>query len=104
MKVSVELFRASTVNHQTYLGTLSAQCAEPGCDSTISLPLCSLSCGEPCPSSNAISWGPTEDDVAHVECVMRVMLTTATTRFVIVHGGGKAHELRVDGVSGGGAS
>ncbi len=87
IRTRVDYFMLETKDHERWLGLLTGQCVL--CNSTLALPLCSLGCGEACPSTDALPWGG-EDEVAHFSCVARVMLSTAKTRFVIVTGQGTA--------------
>lgn len=89
----VEYFRLETRDHQKWNGMVTGQCVE--CGSTLALQCCAL-CGEACPTTDALPWGPPADeDVAHFECAARVLVEGKRIgKFVIIVGGGKARELR----------
>lgn len=73
-------------------GYLFKNCVE--CESTLGIPVCRL-CGVGCDADDRLPWGERDDveRVAHFACVSRRMLERGRTKFVIVHGGGKAREF-----------
>lgn len=99
IKERVEYFLLETRNHQKWGGVLTGECAL--CDSTLALDCCTI-CREPCPTTDALPWGPPADEtVAHFECAAAVMVSGKRVgKFVIFVGGGKAREFIREALAG----
>lgn len=93
MKATVDLFKASTVNHQQWAGLLTAECSE--CSSTLALDVCPI-CTHPCAGGDHLPW---DDGEAHFECVARLMVAGRRGKFVILAGKTTAREYSADALA-----
>lgn len=92
IKQRVEYFKLETIDHQQWGGLLTGNCVL--CGSTLALQCCGI-CGEPCPTTDALPWGPPENDaVSHFSCAAQLLVQGRRGKFVIIVGGGKAVEFR----------